>query len=322
MNIKKKILFLFPTLLLFAFFATPVLADLGLSPSDWAEPSAMPGQEIKKVFFLSRSDASEDLNFTTKINGEIANWLTIENGSTFKIPKGEQQYPVSITLKVPKDAAVKQYKGEIRLSSSSGAPQGGQIGVVLGALIRIDLTVSNKPFINYNIFQIEAPVQESGENVEIVLNINNEGNVEAKPTKVEINIFNKFYSAKLTSQTIEDFSKIKGVPAFSQGKISLNIPFHLEPEQYWADIVVYQDDKVLKTDHLTFEVVKAGTLKKNILVGLQGVSSWILWAGVALLVVVIIVIVIVIVAKKRKGGGTVEQDEENDDSIKKIKIHG
>ena len=249
----NKILFLsFAALLL---FARPVFADLGISPGDWTEPNAMPGQQIEKTFYLTRNDASADLNFTSQIAGDISQWVTIQNGNSFTIPAGEQQYPVKVTINVPQNAAKKEYKTTIRLNSSSPSKGAGQVGVSLGALINIDLTVTDKQVSNYTVQQIQIPEQQSGDYLNVILNISNQGNVEAKPTEATIDVFDKYNSTKIGSQTITDFSNVTGVAPFTVGTVSLQFPLKLPANQYWGNVNVYQSGNVLKSDHLVFQIV-------------------------------------------------------------------
>jgi hypothetical protein len=286
---KKILFFIFLAGMLCFSFSKSAFAGLGIIPSDWIEPNGMQGQQIEKTFTLVRKDASEDLYFASKITGDLTNWIKIENGNNFVMPKGQQQFPVKITLNIPQNAEKKQYKGEIRLNSETNTEKAstGSVGVLLSSLVRIDLTISDKPFIDYDILRINVPKQEEGNFVNVVLKINNKGNVEAKPTKITTDIFDKFNSAQITSQTITDFSAIKGVPPFSQGEIKLQIPAQLTPEQYWANISVYQDDKILKTDSITFEIVKKGTLKKENAASQYFKNNYILILGIILAIALI-----------------------------------
>lgn len=292
----NKLIFIFSALLLFS--AGSVSADLGISPQDWIEKNGMPGQKIEKTFMLSRSDSLQAIDFTAKISGDLVNWITVENGNNFNVPKGQQQYPVKVILNIPQSAEKKEYKSEIRLRPQPGS-SGGQVSVVVEALIRINLTVTDKPFLNYEVQQITIPKQEEGNSLEVILSINNQGNVEAKPTKATVDIFDKFYVEKLGSETFADFSNIKGIQPFSFGNLSFNAPFSLTPEQYWADVTVYQGNEVKKTEHLTFEIVKAGTLKK----GNQAVQTlknniWLVVVIVLVLLVVALSILLIIRRKK------------------------
>jgi len=304
METRKLLFFIFLTALMCS--AGSVFAGLGISPSDWVEKNGLVGQQIEKTFTLSRSDTAEDLYFTSKITGDLTDWIKIKNGDSFVIKQGQQQFPVNIILSIPQNAEKKGYKGEIRLNSGSKTEQTGQVGVLLSALIRIDLTVSDEPFLSYDVLQIEVPKQEEGEFVNVILKIWNKGNIEAKPTKLIIDILDKFNTTKIDSQIITDFSAITGVSSFSEGQIEVPIPIQLQPEQYWASISVYQDEKILKSDVVTFDIVEAGSLKPINAVGeaLKN-NTYLLIAGIVLSVILIFVIIIFVVRlfKKRKKDG-------------------
>lgn len=320
-----KLLFVFLIFLLcFAGYPLGQISalSLGISPSDWIEPNGLQGQTIVKTFTLSRDDASLDLYFTSQMSGDMTDWIKIENGNNFMMPKGSQQFPIKIDLNIPKTAEKKEYKEQIELDSSTKTAKTGQVGVVLGSLIRIDLTVTDKPFLSYTIEQIEIPQQETGNFVNVVLKILNSGNVEAKPTKATIDVFDKFNTTKLNSFTITDFTQIKGVGSFSHGDINLQLPIKLSPDEYWANISVYQDDKVLATNDLSFDIVKAGTLKKeNPVVSIFANKNYLLIGGVVLLVIIIVVVIIIFIFR-RKNKKQKPKLETNEDKATHLKLHG
>ena len=126
--------------------------------------------------------------------------------------------------------------------------------------MQINLTVSKEKVLDYEILQIAIPKQEEGKFLNIVLKIWNKGNVEAKPTRLTMDFWNKFRDEKLETKEIIDFSKIKAVDAFSEGEIRIEVPIEFELDQYWAAVKVYQDEKILKSEDIFFEIVEKGTL--------------------------------------------------------------
>ena len=242
-------------------------AGLGISPSQWIEKHALRGSSIEKIFTLSRAEPKEDLYFKAEIEGEIKDWIKIDKGLEFVMPKGKQQFPIRVSIDVPEDAEYKNYQGSIRLKSEPKAEATEGIGVVLSALIQIDLTVSEEEFLDYEVLQIAIPKQEEGKPLKVVLKIWNRGNVEAKPTKLTADFWDKYKWEQLESKEITDFSKIEAIASFSEGEIKLELPIKFEPEQYWANIKVYQDEELLKVADIFFEIVKARSLEKEILSG-------------------------------------------------------
>jgi len=247
------------------FLGNIAYAGLGISPSDWIEKNALRGSHIEKTFTLSRSNPDEDLYFKAEIGGEIKDWLKIDKGIEFTMPKGAQQFPIKITVDIPQNADFKSYQSEIRLKSESKSKEASGMGssVVLNALIKINLTVSDTGVLDYEILQIAIPKQEEGDPINILLKILNRGNAQAKPTRLTIDFFDKYKQAKIDSRDLTDFSNIKAVVAFSEGEIKLEIPMQLAIEQYWAKVTVYQDEKVLKSEEITFDIVARGSLKKE-----------------------------------------------------------
>ena len=266
-------------------------AGLGISPSQWIEKHALRGSRIEKIFTLSRAEPKEDLYFKAEIEGEIKDWIKIDKGLEFTMPKGEQQFPIKVIIDVPQDAEYRGYQGGVRLKSESKAEATEGIGVVLSALIQIDLTVSEEEFLDYEILQIAIPKQEEGKPLKVVLKIWNRGNVEAKPTKLTADFWDKYKSEQLESTEITDFSEIKAVAPFSEGEITLSLPIQFEPEQYWANVKVYHDEEILKSEDIFFEIVEAGGLEKEILPGAisteirEGSKGYI---GIGLIVLIIL----------------------------------
>jgi len=208
------------------------------------------------------------------------------------MPKGEQQFPIKVIIDVPQDAEYRGYQGGVRLKSESKTETVEGIGVALHALIQIDLTVSEEEFLDYEILQIAIPKQEEGKPLKVVLKIWNRGNVEARPTKLTADFWDKYKREQLESKEITDFSEVKAITPFSEGEIKLEIPIKFEPEQYWANIKVYQDEEILKAADIFFEIVKIGSLEKGILPGAlsteirEGSKGYI---GIGLIVLIILV---------------------------------
>jgi len=264
---KLKLATILVTVLLVFVLVDFCQAGLGISPSQWIEKHALRGSRIEKTFTLSRAEPKEDLYFKAEIEGEIKDWIKINKGLEFVMPKGEQQFPIKVIIDVPQDAEYRGYQGSIRLKSESKTETVEGIGVALYALIQIELTVSEEEFLDYEILQIAILKQEEGESLSVVLKIWNRGNVEARPTKLTADFWDKYKSQQLESREITDFSGVKAIAPFSEGEIKLELPIKFEPEQYWANIKVYQDEEILKAEDIFFEIVKTGSLEKGILPG-------------------------------------------------------
>ncbi|MCD4705611.1 hypothetical protein K8R61_00840 [bacterium] len=256
---NTKILF---SALLFLIWAGVCHAGLGISPSRWIEENALRGAHMEKIFTISQAKPEQDLFFKATVEGEIKDWIKIDQGLEFIAPKGEQQFPIKVIIDVPQGADFKEYQGKIRLRSEQKLENGNSgVGVILSSLILINLTVSQKEVLDYEILQIAIPEQEENKFLNVVLKIWNKGNVEVKPTKLTIDFWDEYRIEKIDTKEVTDFSKINPVSAFSKDEIKIEIPINFEANRYWAIAKVYQNDELIKEEDITFKIIKKEILK-------------------------------------------------------------
>lgn len=253
-------------LLASAFFllaANTAFAGLGISPSQMITPNLSKGSHMERTFVLSRSDPKEDLYFKVTTEGQTKDWITLDKGMEFTMPAGEQRFPIVVIVNVPKDIANGEYKGGIRLVSSSKSPDkigGSGASIVLSALIQTDFTITGEQVLEYELSSIKIRSVEEGSPLEVSITIINTGNVEAKPTKVHVEVFDKFNKNLLESQ---DVIEMGSVEPFETGDIAISVPTKLGIDQYWARISAYKDEALLGEQSLVFEIVEIGSLQKN-----------------------------------------------------------
>jgi len=264
MNIKiGKIISILFVCVFFLLEANIAFAGLGISPSQTILPNLSKGSHVERTFILSRGDPKDDLYFKVITEGSTKDWITIDKGMEFTMPAGEQRFPIIIIVNIPKDAANGEYKGGIRLESSSKSPNetgGNGASVSLSALIQTDFTITGEQVLEYEISSIKIQTVEEGFPLEVFITIINTGNVEARPTKVHIEVFDKFNENLLESQ---DIIEMGSVEPFVTGDIAIHVSNKLGINQYWARISVYRDEVLLKEQSLVFEIVEVGSLQKN-----------------------------------------------------------
>jgi len=254
--------------LLIAFLVMPAVVSavgLGISPSQVEQASLVRGSKLETTVTLSRADSAGDLNFTVQGEGDIADWVTTEFGNTFTFPSGQQRFPVDVIVNVPNDAANGSYTGNVRFISSSvnsASGIGNEIQVSVNALLKMNLTISGDQVLKYEISDVIIPAIEEGWPLELVIGIENQGNVSAAPTKVEIDFYNKYNEQKLSSTSITNMTGSK-IASFSQGDYVVTTDTDLGEGQYWARIDIYKDGEVLKNTEVIFDVVPAGSLEKT-----------------------------------------------------------
>jgi hypothetical protein len=260
-------LFKISTILLFSVFflmsTKTVFAGLGISPAEMVTPNLSKGSHVERTFVLSRSNPVEDLYFTVTMEGATKDWTTLDKGMEFTMPKGQQRFSIMVIANIPKDTANGEYKGGIRLVSSSKFPDktgGSGSSTALAALIETDFTITGKQVLEYEISSIRIQTIEEGSPLEVSLTIINTGNVEARPTKVHIEVFDKLNEKQLESQ---DVTEMGSVEPFETGDIAITVPTKLGIDQYWTKISAYRDEALLKEESLVFEIVEVGSLQKN-----------------------------------------------------------
>jgi uncharacterized membrane protein len=261
-----KICRIISTVFALSFFlleANAAFAGLGVSPSQMVVQNLSKGSHAEETFILSRSDPKEDLHFKVIAEGATKDWTTLDRGMEFTMPAGEQRFPVIVKVDIPKDAANGEYKGLIRLASSSKSSK-GMVGsgtsVALSVLIQTDLTITGEQVLKYDVSSIGIQNIEEGSPLDVLVTINNTGNVEAHPTKVHVEVFDKLNTELLESQ---DIAEMGSVAPFTTGDIAISIPTKLGIGQYWARISAYKDEALLKKQDLVFEIVPLGSLKKK-----------------------------------------------------------
>jgi hypothetical protein len=226
-------------------------------------PNLSKGATMEKIFMMSRSDPNEDLFFTVTTEGATKDWITIDQGKTFVMPKGQQRFPIVVIAKIPLDAANGHYEGGIRIVSSTGSAKainGSGSSVVLASLIQTDFTVTGKQILEYEVTAIKVQNIEEGSPLEVMMTINNTGNVTARPTKVHVELYDKFNSALLESSDISEMGSVK---PFEVGNIVIPIATKLGLDQYWAKISAYNNETILREDSMVFEIVGVGNLNKS-----------------------------------------------------------
>lgn len=244
-------------------------SGLGISPSRLTVDHMLRDSEYRQTFMLSHGDHSEAKFLQVLVDESIEGWITTEHGLEFTWPEARDsegaQFPLEIIVKAPSDAPNGNYKGTIRIvntSSVDAAKSGSSANVVLAVAIKADLTLSDQQVLDYEIHAISViPKVEEDSPLETIVHIENKGNVRAKPTKIEVDFYDKFNETFLGEY---DETDLDSIGAFVEdGVITVNAIHGLSVGQYWARVLVYRDNTVLKEEDVVFEVVPTGSLSRK-----------------------------------------------------------
>jgi len=234
------------------------LAGFGISPSGINLTDILRGNQIERVIVLSRSQPTEDILIEAKTEGEVADWIQLERGGRFTYPSGEKQFPVKVIISVPKTAANGDYEGKISFigapagSCESGDCQGASVGISLGAIADVRITVTDKEIKNFRILGVQVDKARANEKLALILFLENNGNVEIQPDHIVVDVFDKFHKIQIGSFTV---SKFDGkIQPKNSGPVKAIIPWVPDVDNYWAEVSVFDNkNQLVAKENLAFE---------------------------------------------------------------------
>ncbi|MEA1963065.1 MAG: hypothetical protein U9M94_02375 [Patescibacteria group bacterium] len=304
MNWKKIKINILLIIIIFNCFvwAQNVQAGFGISPP-YVKTSKpiFPGSHFEQRITLLRSSADEDMEAIIKINApEITDWITIDKGEVFDLPKDQLRVPMVVKVDVPNRAEIGNYQGYINIQiAPKGKNQGGGVAIALGARIDIDLNITNETFLDFTVRKFDIPDFEMLKKpwnwkifsmffyrVKAAITIKNTGNVKVAPTKVSLEVYDLTKTILFESSVDK---KIKKVEPFKTETVYASFPTKLEAGQYWGKIKVYKDDTIVYKDETIFTVKSPGGLASGTKLGIW---PWIMLFGIIALIILIIFILI------------------------------
>ena len=267
-----------------------VQAGFGISPPLVKSDRLIPGSHYEQKILLLRSEPNEDLKAKITIDApEIEKWISIEPGKEIILPKGELRVPMFVKVDVPQNAEFKNYKGYIRVRTSSAEAEGkGGVAIALGARIDIDLTVVKEEIFDFLVRRTSIPNLEKGlkfwkfhfpAKIKVLILIENKGNAKIAPSKVTLDIYD--LSRKDLLQSSED-KTLKKIKPFETKEILAEFPTKLDVGQYYAEIKIFKGEEILEKGQTIFTIFERGTLAKETYKFL-GLSIWV-WAVIGLIV--------------------------------------
>ncbi|MBI2120367.1 MAG: hypothetical protein HYT94_01955 [Parcubacteria group bacterium] len=275
----KKI---FATIILaFSFFlgAHTAFAGFGITPPYLRSNTLTQGSHFTQEIIIVRGDPVEDLKaeITLSVPG-INQWITVDKGLNFILPKGQQQVPITLSVDVPKDAEFGAYTGNIRIRTSSFQEATTGVSIALGAQVDVDLKVVDEIY-DFDVRRVELSEAEEGHKVwwldfpgkiKFWMHIENTGNVPVAPERVHFDIYSKV-GAKLL-ESVDSTNDIEKIEPFATKKVLAELPTWLPPGGYLLKFSVYKKDQVSKSGELTLSILPRGTIPGYEGYGFMGLS--------------------------------------------------
>jgi len=221
----------------FLICAHTTYAGFGVTPPYVTNESLTRNSVYEQTIYLVRSDPTTDLKATISVDVPGVNeWISIDKGTEFILPSGEQKVAMVVKIVVPEDAEFKQYKGNIRIKT--GAPDdivaSGAVSISLGAQIDVDLNVIDKKIKDFKVRKIGLSDLNEGHKVgwlyfpgkiRFEMLIENTGNVEIAPSDVVFRIYDR--SGNILLEETHKKGKIAKVKPFQTETVFAELPTKL-----------------------------------------------------------------------------------------------
>ena len=272
-EMKKTVLIVLVILALAAplwpSFQKEALAGFGITPPYVKNDGLTRSSRYDQKIILVRSDPLEDLRATVTVNVPNANdWVSIDKGLEFILPKGSNQVPMNVTVQVPSDAPFGSYKGSIRvvISSISG-PAEGTVGISLGAQIDVDLNIIDRQIYDFTVRRVNVADLEVGHSlywlyfpgkITFTMQIQNTGNVAAAPSRIVFDIYDS--TRKTLLETVQNTNKIQRVNPFDIKDIIAELPTRLPAGSYNANYKIYKNEEIAQEGDIHLSVLPRGTI--------------------------------------------------------------
>ena len=276
---KKFLLICFA--IAYLLVADSTSAGFGITPPYVRNASLTRNSRYKQEILMVRSDPVEDLQGEITISVPGANdWITIDKGTEFILPKGEKKILINVNVNVPNDAEFGNYLGNIRIRVAPlTIPEPGTVGIALGAQVDVDLTVIDKEIINFRIQRIRVSDLDEGHKVlwmdfpgkiRFTMQIENTGNVPSAPRKIEFDLYDTKGEELL--EFTRNSNKLKKVDPFDIQDVVAQLPTHLKAGSYKVIYRIYKEELIAQEGNLNLSILPYGTIQDGGY-GIMGLST-------------------------------------------------
>jgi hypothetical protein len=246
-------------------------ASFGITPPYVKNTSLVRNSQYEQQILLVRGDPnSAQIAEITVDAPEIASWIQIVEGDRISLPQGEQKVPMTVRVTVPDDAEFKEYTGKIRIRTvpESGQVAEGAVSISLGALVDIELSVIDKEIKDFRVRRVSVDELNAGHKVAWLFfpgkvlfetMLENTGNVDIAPSKVELQIYERTGTVLL--EETDNLGKVPKIKPFATETVVAEIPTRLPAGSYVARYKIYNGDEIKQEGDLSLTIHPYGTLQ-------------------------------------------------------------
>lgn len=259
------------TVFYIVFGASFAFAGFGITPPYVRNTSLTRNSVYEQQILLVRGDPNMPLNAQVVVDApEIQDWITIVEGNTILLPRGEQKIPMTVRVKVPSDAKYKEYEGKIRIRTvpTNDQVSEGVVSISLGAQVDINLNVIDRVIKDFRVRRISVSDLNEGHKfgwlyfpgkIDFVMSIENTGNVEIVPSDVQFKIYDRT-GAVMLEETHQIGSMVPVAP-YATADVTAHLPTRLPPGSYMIRYSIKNGSEVKQEGELNLSVLPYGTLQ-------------------------------------------------------------
>lgn len=248
-----------------------VFAGFGITPPYVSNTSLTRNSIYEQQILLVRGDPNVAQRAEITIDApEIEAWLEVVEGYNIALPRGEQKVPMTVRVSVPSDADFKDYEGAIRIRTvpEDGEVAPGAVSISLGARVDIDLSVIDKQIKEFRVRKVSVSDLNEGSKlgwlffpgkIRFTMLIENTGNIDISPSKVEFRIFDR--TGKVLLEETKNIGKITKIKPYATEDVVAEIPTRLPAGSYVARYRIFNEDDVKQEGELSLSILPEGTLQ-------------------------------------------------------------
>lgn len=270
-RLKHTVISLQVLLLFFATGYQVVEAGFGITPPYVRNTSLTRNSIYEQQILMVRGNPDTGQIAEVTLDApEIDGWIEIVEGNRVPLPKGIQKVPLTVRVTVPGNADFKDYNGLIRIRTvpDTDSVAAGAVSISLGARIDVNLSIIDRVIEDFRVRRISVSDLNEGSKVawlyfpgkiSFAMLLENTGNVNVSPSKVELRIFNRAGDTLLEETT--HIGRINKIAPYATEEVVASIPTRLPAGSYVARYRIFNGDDVKQEGDLSLSILPAGTLQ-------------------------------------------------------------
>jgi hypothetical protein len=295
-------------LLCFVLTSEVVLAGFGVTPPFVRNTSLTRNSTYEQQILIIRSDPTEDLKATITLDTPgFSEWIEVNEGREFVLPRGQQKTPMTVRVRVPDDAEFRTYSGALRIRTGPMDDQvaAGAVTISLGAQIDIEVNVIDRIIKDFKIRRVQVGDLNEGTKlgwlffpgkINFTMLLENTGNIEVAPSKVVMRIYDATGTVLL--EETQHKGKLNKVKPFAVEDVYASVPTRLPAGTYKARYEVFNDDEVKQAGEVTLSILPYGTLQAAGF-GFSGLSFVHKLSVVMPIVALVVILLLVFISRRR-----------------------